>query len=100
MSKFVMLLASCYVSGVLRHPHEGALHLEDGEAQRLIDNQTAVDVTEDFSADQKKEAPVEAITASTVDANIALTLGATDHQANLPASKPEGAVKPKKETVK
>lgn len=99
MSKFVKLLTSAYVNGQLRHPHEGALHLEDDEAKRLIDNQAAVDVTGDFSADQKKDTPVESLDASTDAAKAALTLGATDHQANLPVADAEAA-KPKKETVK
>ena len=102
MAMFVKLLASAYVNGALRHPHEGALHLEDDEAKRLIDNQAAVDVTGDFSADQKKETPVESLDASPVPAPVALAADAVDHQANIPAPEAPAAdaPKPKKETGK
>lgn len=103
MAKFVKLLASVYVNGALRHPHEGALHLEDEEAQRLIDNQAAVDVTSDFSSEQKKETPVEALDASPVTPSVALAADAVDHQANIPVSEAahaDDAPKSKKETAK
>ena len=61
--KFVKLLTSAYVAGVLRHPHEGVLHVEDAEAERLFENDAAEDVTDDFSAKQNAQAPVDQITA-------------------------------------
>jgi hypothetical protein len=48
--KFVNLLGPAYVNGQLRHPHEGALHLSNEEAKRLIDDNLAEDVTDDFPA--------------------------------------------------
>ena len=39
--KFVKLLTSAHVNGVLRHPDEGALHVTNEEAQRLFDNASA-----------------------------------------------------------
>lgn len=61
--KFVKLLTSAYVAGVLRHPHEGVLHVEDAEAARLFENEAAEDVTDDFSTKQNAETPVDQITA-------------------------------------
>lgn len=61
--KFMKLLTAAYVGGSLRHPHEGVLHVEDAEAERLIEDQVAEDVTDDFSAAQKKELPAETISA-------------------------------------
>lgn len=106
MSKFVKLLTSAYVNGALRHPHEGGLHLEDDEAKRLLDNEAAIDVSSDFSADQVKETPVEALTAEpVVAASVALAGEAVDHQANAPLpeaqrSDKSAAHKAKKETEK
>ena len=66
--KFIKLLTSAYVGGSLRHPHEGVLHVEDGEADRLIGENAAEDVTSDFSAKENKETPVEHIEADGGDA--------------------------------
>lgn len=66
--KFIKLLTSAYVGGALRHPHEGVLHVEDGEAERLVGDNVAEDVTSDFSAKENKEAPVEHIAADGGDA--------------------------------
>lgn len=100
MSKFVKLTTSAYVNGVLRHPHEGGLHLEDDEAKRLIDNGAAVDVTADFSADDRKDIPCEGIRASDNDALAAAKLAPVEHQANVPLSEADepkdGAAKPAK----
>lgn len=60
--KFVKLLTSAHVNGVLRHPDEGALHVTNEEAQRLFDNETAEDVTADFDEEQAKAAPKDSIT--------------------------------------
>ena len=49
--KYVKLLTSVRAGGVLRHPYEGVLHLEDDEAGRLIEAQSAEDVTSDFPAE-------------------------------------------------
>lgn len=62
--KFVKLLTSAHVNGVLRHPDEGALHITDEEAQRLFDNKSAEDVTADFDEEQAKAAPDDTITTS------------------------------------
>jgi hypothetical protein len=62
--KFIKLTTSAYVNGVLRHPHEGALHLENDEADRLVKDKVAEDVTEDFSAKENKETPVETVTVA------------------------------------
>lgn len=64
MSKFVKLMTAVTVNGMLRHPHEGVLHLDDEEAQRLIDAEAAADVSGDFSDAQRKAVPVEALTLS------------------------------------
>lgn len=61
--KFVSLLTSAYVGGRLRHPHEGALHVDDAEAEKLVEDGVATDVSDDFSAKQGKAAPVETISA-------------------------------------
>lgn len=60
--KFVKLLTSAHVNGVLRHPDEGALHLTDEEAKRLLDNEVAEDVTDDFTGEQDEAAPKDTIT--------------------------------------
>jgi hypothetical protein len=65
MSKFIKLLTAAIVNGTLRHPREGVLHLENDEAQRLLDDKAGVDVTSDFSADERKETPVESVTVQT-----------------------------------
>ena len=63
--KFVNLRGPAYVNGSLRHPHEGTLHLTNEEAERLIKNELADDVTADFPADDNAEAPVESVTVAT-----------------------------------
>ncbi|WP_380873603.1 hypothetical protein ACFB49_42580 [Sphingomonas sp. DBB INV C78] len=60
--KFVKLLTHAYVGGVLRSPAEGVLHIEDDEAEKLFENKAAEDVTDDFTAKENREAPVEHIT--------------------------------------
>jgi hypothetical protein len=67
--KFIKLLTSAYVGGALRHPHEGVLHVEDGEADRLFGENAAEDVTSDFSTKENKETPVEHIAADGGDAD-------------------------------
>jgi hypothetical protein len=62
MSKMIKLWTSAQVNGLLRHPHEGVLHLEDDEANRLIEDAAGEDVTSDFSAAQLKDVPVESVT--------------------------------------
>ncbi|KQN91557.1 hypothetical protein ASE90_01760 [Sphingomonas sp. Leaf67] len=59
--KFVSLLTAAHVAGQLRHPHEGVLHVEDDAAARLIADNAAVDVTEDFTAKANKTVPVDKI---------------------------------------
>lgn len=60
--KFIKLTTSAHVNGVLRHPHEGVLHVTNDEAQRVIENDGAEDVSADFSDLQDAEAPAESIT--------------------------------------
>ena len=57
--KFVKLLTSAHIAGVLRHPHEGVLHVTDDDATRLVNDRVGEDVTADFTARQNKDAPVE-----------------------------------------
>ncbi len=59
--KFMKLLTSAYVGGVLRHPHEGVIHVQDDEAKKLIADKVAEDVTSDFSAEQRKSLPAETV---------------------------------------
>lgn len=60
--KFIKLTTAAHVNGVLRHPHEGVLHVTDEEAKRVIENDAALDVTDDFSDLQDAQAPAESIT--------------------------------------
>lgn len=60
--KFIKLITSAHVNGVLRHPHEGVLHVSDEEGQRVIDNDGALDVSEDFTEQQDAHAPADTIT--------------------------------------
>lgn len=60
--KFIKLTTAAHVNGVLRHPHEGVLHVTDEEAKRVIENDAAIDVSDDFSDQQDAEAPAESIT--------------------------------------
>lgn len=60
--KFIKLTTSAHVNGVLRHPHEGVLHVTNEEADRVIENGGAIDVSDDFSDQQDAEAPAESIT--------------------------------------
>jgi hypothetical protein len=89
MSKFIKLLTSAYVNGDLRHPHEGVLHLDDGEAQRLLDNQAAEDVTADFTAADRKDVPIEGLTASPPSTP---DLPSVDHQATIPPTTPPASI--------
>jgi hypothetical protein len=61
--KWIKLNTPAYVNGRLRHPHEGALHLENDEADRLIKDEAGEDVSDDFPASADK-APVESVTTS------------------------------------
>ena len=62
--KFIKLTTAAHVNGVLRHPHEGVLHVTDEEAKRVIENDGAIDVSDDFSDEQEAEAPAESITTN------------------------------------
>lgn len=62
--KFVKLLTSAHVNGVLRHPHEGVLHVTNEEAERLFENESAEDVTDDFDEEQKRSAPKDRVTTA------------------------------------
>ena len=60
--KSIKLLTAAHVSGRLRHPHEGVLHVEnDEEAQRLIDAESAEDVSADFPAKDLKDLSGESV---------------------------------------
>lgn len=97
--KFISLLAAALVSGRTRHPDEGVLHLEDDEAQRLIDDKVGIDVTGDFSADQRKDVPVEAIT--TVSGNDASKLPEPlPHQSEIAREAIADAPEPPKPALK
>ena len=61
--KFLSLLTAAYVGGSLRHPHEGVLHVSDAEADKLVLDGVATDVSADFTAEQAGESPVETNTA-------------------------------------
>ncbi|WP_010218855.1 hypothetical protein [Sphingomonas sp. PAMC 26621] len=61
--RFIKLLTSAYVGGVLRHPSEGVIHTETDEATKLFADAVAVDVTDDFTSNQNDAAPVEHISA-------------------------------------
>lgn len=96
MSKFIKLLTSAYVNGRMRHADEGVLHLEDDEAQRLLDNESGQDVTADFSADDRKNTPVEGLRAASDNDRAAVHLTPVEHQANIApaAENPTAARKP------
>ncbi|MFS0737548.1 hypothetical protein ABC347_10905 [Sphingomonas sp. 1P06PA] len=59
--KFVKLLTHAIVGGTMRSPAEGVLHLNDDEAKRLIDENAGEDVSDDFTAKQARETPVEGV---------------------------------------
>lgn len=84
MSKFIKLMTSAYVNGQLRHPHEGVLHLDDVEAKRLVDNKSGEDVTKDFDAEDRKNVPVENLSAARPAAPGDADRQAVEHQANIP----------------
>lgn len=67
-TKMIKLLTPVPASGRLRYPHEGLIHLNADDAQRLLDDEAGEDVTGDFTADQLKDLPVEHITVVTGDA--------------------------------
>lgn len=90
--KFVKLITSAYVGGVLRHPHEGVLHIEDDEAKRLTDDKVAEDVSDDFTAKQDRDAPAEQTTGPSADMTGDVEL-ANPHQAEV-APQAEEPAKP------
>ena len=51
--KMIKLLDAAYVGGVLHYPHDGVLEVTDAEAKRLTGENLAVDVTDDFTPDNK-----------------------------------------------
>jgi hypothetical protein len=81
--KFVKLLTSARVNGLLRHPHEGVLHLEDDEADRLIEGEAGEDVTDDFTAAENKKVPTESLAASDTATQAALGSEPAPHQAEV-----------------
>ncbi|KQM65794.1 hypothetical protein ASE75_06065 [Sphingomonas sp. Leaf17] len=66
--KYIALLGAAYVGGVLRHPHEGAIPVDDSEAKRLVDvEKLAEDVTDGFTKAQLSDATEETISAAAGD---------------------------------
>jgi len=90
--KFVTLLTAAYVGGSLRHPHEGVLHVEDAEADKLVDDGVATDVTDDFSAKQAKELPAETISAP--GGNADTTAPENPHQVEVAPQAADAEAKP------
>jgi hypothetical protein len=84
--KFITLLTAAYVGGALRHPHEGAIPVEDGEAERLVKDKVATDVTDGFTADQVKEATPETITAP--GGSVEQSGPTNPHQAEIKTNEP------------
>jgi len=90
--KFVKLLTAAYVSGTLRHPHEGVLTVEDAEADRLVGDKAAEDVSDDFSAKQERDATAQSITVASGGAPAPAP--ANPHQAEVETDEPEPAHTP------
>lgn len=88
--KFVSLLTAAHVAGQLRHPHEGVLHVEDDAAARLIADNAAVDVTDDFTAKANKTVPVDKIESG--DAASAPAEPENPHQSEIAPQAVEVAV--------
>ncbi|MGI4880453.1 MAG: hypothetical protein ACRYG4_23550 [Janthinobacterium lividum] len=91
--KFIKLLRAAYVNGLLRMPHEGVIHLEDDHADRLIEGESAIDVTDDFSAKDNKNTPTESLTTTQQPAAPEISAG-HEHQetTQAPAIPPVAAV--------
>lgn len=92
-TKLIKLTTSATVSGRLRHPDEGVLHLTNDDAQRLLDDKAGEDVTADFTAEQRKQIPVEAVTVKTGD-NPAKLPDPHPHQSEVAVPAAEEAPKP------
>ena len=93
--KFIKLLSSAYVAGRLRHPHEGAIPVDDTEETRLVnDEKVAEDVTDDFTADQIAEAQPEPITAAPPAPPVNSDAAAEQPQATAEKSSKTQAAKP------
>lgn len=92
-TKVIKLVTAVPVSGRLRQPHEGCLHLSADDAKRLLDDKAGEDVTADFTADQLKEMPVESITVVTGD-NPAKLPDPHPHQSEIAIPAVEEAPKP------
>jgi hypothetical protein len=86
--KFVKLLIAAHVAGVLRHPHEGVLHVDDAEAERLVESEVGEDVTADFTAKQNRDTPVE---AGTEPSGSEAETSANPHQAEVATDAPADA---------
>jgi hypothetical protein len=80
--KFIKLLNSAYIGGRLRHPHEGVLHLEDEDAQRVLDNKDGEDVSADF-ADNKDAKSATAERVSMAQPKVPADHEDHPHQAEL-----------------
>jgi hypothetical protein len=91
--KFVKLITSAHVAGVLRHPHEGVLHVEDDQAKSLLDDKVAEDVTGDFTAKENKETGVDTIAAT--DGAAVSEPASEPHQSEVAPQAAKDAPKPK-----
>lgn len=89
MSKVIKLLTAAWAAGRTRNPDEGLLHLEDKEAQRLLDDEAGVDVTKDFTAAELKDWPVMPMTHSEPEPPVG------DPEPHQSATAVEDAPKPK-----
>lgn len=67
--KYVVLLAAAYAAGQLRFPSDGALPVDDDEAQKLIDAGVATDVTADFAEAAEPVEPTPAPIPETAPAS-------------------------------
>lgn len=84
--KFIKLLTAAYVSGVLRHPHEGSIPVDDKEAAKLVKDVVAEDVTDGFSAAQIKDAIAESVTADS--GRVPTPASPNPHQAEVETDTP------------
>jgi len=72
--KFLKLRLPAYIAGLLRMPHEGVIHVEDAEAQHVLANDSAEDVSADFTVVDDVVVPVQSISTETgADEAAALT---------------------------
>lgn len=81
--KFIKLLTRAYVNGVPKSPEEGVLHLQDDEAQRLIDNGAGQDVSADFTGKAANDSPVEHVTTAAQTPGATVQAESHPHQSEV-----------------